>query len=258
MQSSKTTELTQQVFLGEETTIKLPSGNEIKIREANGDDDELLSSASAAKDGVNIINFLVSITTWDKNLKRRPTVEDVMDWPINDKYYAIFKQRILNHGPILNFTERSSNDIESTFTQDLSEFDFFDGGENKKPTGNEVVPYPQGSKREVEFTTSRGNMFKFKILNGVLENKQLASTADITKNTPLTLRELKVFRNNQWELVSYFGTFPSKEMSEIRANMSKLDPPFDPTVTITFPDNGERRDIPLLSIPAFYFPEAQI
>jgi hypothetical protein len=253
-------EFTQQVFLGEETTFTLPSGNEIKARETNGDDDETLSNASAAGEGANIINFLASVVTHDKSLGRKPTVEDIVDWPLGDKYYAIYKIRIHNHGSELVFKEKSSKGVEVDFTQDLKEFDFFTPdptNPSKKPSGQEAKPYPKGMQREVEFSTSRGNLFKFKILNSVLESKQLASTADITKNTPLTLRELKRLNNGQWELVTYFGIFPSKEMSEIRSAVEKLDPVFDPTVFITFPD-GEQRAISLLAIPTFYFPEAQI
>lgn len=254
------------IFLGQEHEVTLPSGNVVRIRETNGDDDEILSRLGAAQDGSNIINFLTNITEHDSALGRKPHSGDLMEWPLADKYYLLFKQRLLNHGNLLKFQhkfENSKHELDAnpvTFEQDVAEFDGNLADPLYKPsTPHQPKKYPYGNQREVEYTTSSGVQVKWKILNTILENKQLSMPLESTnRNSALTIRELSVFNKGEWVRLTTFGMFSSKVMSELRTEVGKSDPSFNPIVDVVSPNSGTRDSIPLIAIPDFYFPEGQI
>lgn len=252
------------VFLGQERKVTLPSTNVVTIRETNGDDDETLSQLTASQDGSNFINFLANIITHDENLGRKPLVADIMEYPIADKYYLMFKQRIINHGDILNFETKCQNpgckddqDNPRVFPveQELNEFDGDLSDPNYKPQDFQVRAYPKGTARVVEFKSSK-NYFRVKILDTIGERKSLSiPDAAVNRNLPLTLRELEIKTPNGWELVTTFGRFSSKEMKEIRVAVAELESTFEPVVRIQCPYCKTNNVFHLLQIPAFYFPE---
>lgn len=250
------------IFMGKETNITLPTGRVITIRETNGDDDELLSKVGDAQTGDNVYNFLASIITMDKSTGKKPLVEDIMGWPINDKYYVLFKQRIINQGPQLKFPHECSKTSCNHIAEYEEDLDLLDKDLSAPNTGGELGAkrYPNGNKLSIEFELTSGKKLKYKILTGILEKKQLDIAPDeVTKNTRLSIRELEIKgEGGEWKLVTHFGQFSSKEMNEIRNHVNYNDPAFDPITTFSCPKCSQKYVLPILSLPSFYFPEETI
>lgn len=257
------------IYKGQEHIITLPSTRVVKMRETNGNDDETLSRLGDNAQGLAQYNFLADITIEESFTKGKPTVDNVLEWPINDIYYTLFKQRLINHGTTLGFTYECPNgdctDKEggrtvTDYEQDLTEFDR--DLKNYKPNPKEkvnpkqrITPYPELAKAIVDFKTSSGKQYRFKLLNGVLERRQLDTPqAELNQNTRLLLRELETYIEGQWIRLTTFHAIPSKEMGEIRGNIERLDPIFDPAVKCTCPKCKLRFDVGLFTIPSFYFP----
>lgn len=257
------------VFTGQEHEITLPTGRVITLRETNGDDDELLSRLKDAKSGDSVFNFLANITNMDSIVKKKPLVSDLMGWPVSDRYYALFKQRVINQGPLLKFdficqtpdcpTQRDGEKAQE-FEYDLNEFDGdLSNSEYKPSLITQVKKYPLGSTKQIEFETSSKKKLRYKILDGILEKKTLDEPADNRhKNSHLYLRELEIFSGGSWILLTHFKMFPSREMSEIRRHVDDHDPFFQPSVKFTCPTCKTPYSIPLFDIPVFYWPEERI
>lgn len=257
------------IFLGNIHEIYLPSGRVVKIRETNGDDDEILSNREKALTGDSVMTFMANITEFDSEKGDKPLTTDILNWPVSDRYYLLFKQRLINQGDILNFgfvcqSENCPSQINGETIQELEEdLKQFDGDFSKEEYSpinlHQPKRYPNGMQKVVEFTTSSGKYIRYKILTGVLEKKQLAVPVDNhTKNLRLTSRELQYYTGDSWIIQLNFKAFSSREMSEIRKDVEKNDPLFDPMVRYTCPQCKTPYALPLLSIPSFYWPGEQI
>lgn len=237
------------IYKGELTTITLLSGREVVIRETNGEDDGILSRLKDASDGTNVHNFLAGIIEEDKSLGgKKPTAADIMDWLVNDKYYLLFKQRLINQGPEFLFRNKCQNcKKENEFVEDLKVID---------EEAKEKYKYPFKDKKEIEITTSRGHRIRIHLLDGFAEKEGLSVQSNETnnQNTSLIARHIELYDNNQWIRIFDFKRFPSKEMSEIRGFIKKNDTQFDPIVTFTC-SCGREYSAPLLFIPVFFYPE---
>jgi hypothetical protein len=255
------------IYKGQEHIIHQPSGRVVTIRETNGNDDETLSKLGDVNSGDNQFNFIADITLDDSSINGKPTIEDIMNWPTNDRYYLLFKQRIINHGVEVKFNHECPNPdckdpmtgdrSASDYIQDLSEFDS-DLKNYKAPKKadpkQKIAPYPS-KEAIVEMSTSSHKKLRYKILTGVLEKRALdMPQSDHSQNTRLLLRELETFIEGQWIRLTTFHAIPSKEMGEIRGNIERLDPIFDPAVKCTCPKCKLRFDVGLFTIPSFYFP----
>lgn len=259
---------TGPIFYGQEREIVCPSGRVLTIRETNGEDDEILSRLSDANTGDNVYKFLASITLMDSFLKKKPLFKDVQQWPSNDKFGLLFKQRLINHGDILNFETTCPNDrcvdhlgnrTKTPYQEDLKKA-FDDDLANPQYDGtspkNRLSLYKYGDAKEHVFTISSGKTLRYKILTGELEKMQLAMPLDATtRNTKLIIRELSLMLKNEWVLLTTFHALSSREMSEVRSEIDKGDTTFDPEVEVTCPKCKLQYTIPLFSIPTFYFPE---
>lgn len=265
MQKPKKTKKIALIFTGKKTDITLPSGNTVTIRELNGEDEEILSSESAADAGENIYNFLTSITEHDKLLGTKPTPEDIKNWPVNDKYYLLYKQRLLNHGPELSFSamcpvQGCSTHINN-YTEDLS---IFDADLSKQitdedeVTDSQVKRYPNGDSKTVEFELSSGKKIKYSIINGVLEIAAL-ELKDETKNAVITIRKPFVStEGGKWVKVTNYRAFSGSEMSEIRTNIRMNDAPFGPVIRYHCPKCKTVQVKSIFLIPTFFYPEASM
>ena len=258
------------VFKGQEHELVLPSGRKIVIRETNGDDDEMLSNLKDAKSGDNLTNFLANIVVSDSLIPvKTPTTVDVLAWPVSDRYYALFKQRIINQGHLMKFDficqaedcpSQKSGDKAIAMEQDLNEYDGDLADSNYKPVlVTSVKKYPNGTKSLVEFETSSKKKLRFKILNGILQKKQLDDTgANSNKNSQLYIREIELYTGGNWIILTHFKMFPSREMSEIRKLVEDSDPFFYPMVKFNCPHCKTPYSLPLFEIPVFYWPEERI
>lgn len=247
------------IFIGKETKVTCPSGKVVSIRETNGEDDELLSSIADAQTGENVLKFLSNIITQDEDLKRKPLTSEVGEYLVNDKYYLLFKQRIINHGNEFQFEYKCQNSQcgkSTKYTEDLNELDGDLGDPEYKPNLISVFKYPNGDKKELEFTTSSGKKVKYALLTSLLEYKKLGQAeGNNNKNTPLYEREIKLWNNNEWQLITQFRMFSSREMDQIRANVVANDKQFDPISEFKCKHCNTPYAIAVMAIPAFYYPE---
>ena len=262
-QIAKPVEPMMPLFNGSTTEITLPSGRVVKIRETNGDDDEVLSSMNTSSDGSNFYNFLASITLNDSFINKKPSANDIKHWPINDKYGLIFKQRLFIHGKELNFRATCTEENckhEATYHEDLSQWDNDLTQEEKEDIPSIALHrYPNGNQQELEFTISSGKKLKYSILNGILEKRAL-ELKDATKNSPIIIRNLHIFNKGEWIPVKHFAGFSSKEMIEIRRHIKTNDRQFDPIVTFACNNPLCRKEysVSLFSIGDFFYPEEMI
>lgn len=258
------------IFLGKVTEHILPTGRRIKMRETNGADEDLLSNMDNLVAGSNFAMFLSSIITEEQATKESPVrttvpVEDIMNWPINDIWAAIYKQRLINQGPSITFKHQCQNPNcvnhknQKTFdyVEDLTQFD----SDLSKPLPQELKnpwvlkPYPNKDKTEVEFTISSGKTFKYKILTGILQTKQLDLNLPVTKNTKLLVRELQLKNRDEWQPVLNFNPFSSAEMREMRGHIEKNDVMFTPMSNFSCPTCKTPYQVGVMEIPGFYWPE---
>lgn len=246
-------------FAGDEHEILLPSGKIVTIRETNGEDDGILSKIKNAKDNTHIYNFLANIIIKDHDTNDKVMASDIMDWLINDKYYLLFKQRIINLGSEFKMRHVCENETckkQSDYTENLLEIDGDLGSKDYKPGPNQIAPYEFGKAREVEFTSSRKNKFKFDCLTGNLEKKDLdIPNGDKDVNNGLIARNVQVFENGTWIRLFNWGKFPSKEMVELRTFVYQKDKPFEPLVSFICDKCNTPYQVSLFYIPAFFFPE---
>lgn len=262
-------EIQSAVFTGKISEIILPSSRIVKVRETNGDDDEILSNLGEAANGQSVMNFLANIVLEDSIKGGKPLVGDILNWPVSDRYYLLFKQRLINRGDLLEFSfvcqtrdcpSQKDGEKVQPLEEDLKQFDGDLSDPNYKPFGlHQPIKYPFGNSPIVELKLSSEKLLRYKILTGVLEQKQLALPADkTTKNTKLTIRELELYQNGNWVIQLNFKAFSSREMTEIRKNIDISDPLYDPIVKYHCPVCKTPYQIPLLAIPSFYWPEDQM
>lgn len=238
------------------TKVTLSSGRIVTIRETNGEDDAILSKIGAAtNNGENIYNFLANIMVDEPRI----LAKDIMDWPVNDRYGLLFKQRIINLGTDFSFKHTDPTDLkkrEVEYTEDLSSIDGDMADPNFTRGPNTIFKYPKGNALEVEYTSSSKRKFRYKILTGVLELAALDTPqADTNKNSMLTNRHIEIFKGSKWERLYNFREIPSKEMAEIRADVTRNDSIFSPMVSFTNPYTNNPFSIDLFAFPTFYFPE---
>lgn len=249
------------VFLGKETTLTLPSGRVVRIRESNGDDDDILSRLGDTSDGSNINNFLANIITEDfEHPGQKLRASDLLKWKVNDKYYLLFKQRLINHGNVLKFTHTCQNERCKKETMYEDKIDYIDGDlsrEDFTPSHKyQVKRYPHNGHGQVELVLASDKKLRFKILTGELEKRQLdIPNDDSSKNKKVAIRELQQFKNGAWELVTYFGEFSSREMSKIREAITINDSTFEPIIEVVCSHCNTPYVYSLMTLPAFYYPE---
>lgn len=240
----------------------------VTIRETNGEDDDILSNLGEILKGHHVNNFIANIVMEDKKLNRKPTVEDIIKWPTNNKNYVLFKQRLINHGNDLKFQHKCPNVNCKNYLEDKVQrledtIDKFDGNladEKYVPKNSfSIRKYKPGNDVMVEFETSSNKKFRFKILTGELEQNELEiDEGSISRNTKLLIRELELFNKNSWSRLENFRSIPSREMKEVRQKVIDMDPTFDPIINFNCPSCKAPYQLPLFQIPNFYFPEDMI
>lgn len=250
-----------------EQHINVPSGREYIIREQTGADDEILTSfASTNKSETELVNrFLTSIITAKvEGDKQTPvTLADVKAMPLRDRYVALIKSRIFSLGKELKFEYDFGSPFgKEAFIEDLSEYvwDYiiqpfpkrgdFDFSEQR------VAPYDSDPYEKHLGNLSSGKKFRFGFMNGTSEEAMVKfNQINPHLNQELIARGLETPNaSGEWVPVLNFGVFTAREMSEIRAKIKSVDPRFDLLTTLEHPSTGENIQIPILSLPDFFFP----
>lgn len=240
-------------------TITLPSGKKIVIREQNGDDDEILTLSESVMAGKSLQAFVASITVNDSENKK-PTIEDVLKWKINDVYVTALKSRIFSLGPVLDFkVECPDCKTVSNFTENLSEYDHdysLPFPENAKLSI--CRPYKNGQSLEVNLTLSSGRVIKYLCRTGDLDTLSLEIPDNtVSKNTEFLLRKVSLrAKENNFLPLTTFGMLSARDMSEIRKSFEENDPAWDFKSTCACGNAKCKRPmaLPLLTQSSFFFP----
>lgn len=255
---TNTQTLPNLLFLGEKEIVNLPDGTHIEIRENNGEDEGILSKFKDAMEGTSINNYLSSIITKslsEPTLGEKPTPKDILHWKINCKNLTLIKARILSLGAIFKFNFTCGNPKckhNQVFDEDLKPYVENYSEENKLG----IKPYPLGVEKTHEFIIkASGRKVKFDILDGVAEKASLDTARDsINKNHGLFIRNIHIWHEGNWEKVFQFAMFSSKELVELRAEVSRVDPEYDPTSIIECPKCKQVSIVAILGEPSFFYP----
>lgn len=253
------------LLTGNTNEFVTPSKLKVVIREQNGEDEDVISKQKNLKDGDAIHFFLAGImVSVDGKKVSSKFVENMRN---RDKYYTLLKSRMFSLGSELTYRHRCSNpdcskpqgQEDTLYEEDLSLYDM-DFSENAPADTRDefkyrIKPYIQdGTHRE--FKLSTGKELRYKFLTGIEEKRVLQKDRNsMSKNSDIMLRELE-WKNesDQWQKVSHFGIFSSKEMAALRKDIEANDMPFEAISECTCPFCGTVDYISLLAQPDFFFP----
>ena len=246
--------------------VTLPHGIEITLREATGEDEDLMSKVANVKDGTSLPAYLSRVIV-DPVL----SIEDIMFWPIASKYYAMLKARMVSLGTELDFkypfvNPKTNREEEVPVSVDLKAYDadlasYFKltSKESKEEFINslgmdQIKPYPTLNK-EQEFTMD-GKKFKWDLLDSYGEQLSMKIEDDeLSINDELRLRNLRIYHEDRWITIENFSSFTSRQMSKIRTEMRNKEVKFNMDLMIKNPFN-ERKPvvISLIALPDFFYP----
>lgn len=235
------------------TDVKLPSGKLVRIRETNGNDDDILSQVSENKTLMAPLNFLAGIIVSEEI---KP--EDLKKWKIRDKYYLILKSRIFSLGSEMRFNHTFADGLSVELVEDLARFDW-DLTQGNPPAKGEkgykpevIQPYIGGDSPG-EFTLNSGKVVKYDFLTVEGEMANMGRTEDdMSINDRLRLRNFKLKVDGVFQPIEVFGMFTARDMREIRTHLDKNDPEF--SLLVEAKANGKLEYVSLFQIPDFFFP----
>lgn len=249
-------ELQSPIFTGDIKQITLPSGNVVSVREINGEDEALLQDNS--EDILGLDRFLTAIVQYDGNVKRKPYIADIQDWLPMDRYYAIFKIRLISQGKEMDIHNECSNDKcghEQDYQIDLSTFDADLGNPDVIPGKDAVPRYPLGNQRTVEMVTSSSKVVRYEILTskGEVDFLELPEQDQTTKEL-LKIRNASMKdQSGTYILLKSFQQFSSIEMREIRKSIDENDGSWAPIEKLVCPKCKQKHFLNLLLQPTFFY-----
>lgn len=260
-------EVAQELVYGKKLTFKLPSGYEVTIREQNGNDDDILSNQSTAKDLSNLNIFIASLVV-ETNLpfavNGKLTSELVKKMVIRDKYFILIKSRIHSIGSDLRITYDWGKDEggKIEYIEDLNRYvwDYNtefpeEGTENYDPERIEPYIIP-GVYDKQELTLRSGKHLKFNLLNGHSETQLMKLPLDqMTRNAELKARNLEMFVSDTWVKVENFSMFTKHDMAELNKMVKIADPSFNAVTDLSNPNTGETIKFPIMGTLDFFYPE---
>lgn len=239
-----------------------PSGYKYVIREENGADEEIISNQAAARDFMNVTNFIASIVvSTNATESGKLTPEEALELPLRDRYVILINSRIFSLGDKVPFSYIWPGDVTPIYyEQDLKElvYDYDSIVELDKPEA--VKPYKDSEiLRKIgfkgyELTLSSGKAVKFDMATG--ETERYAAKLPIekqTRNSELIARNLQLNVNGKWEKVEQFSLFTVRELAEIRTFINEVDEFYPATVEIENPNTGEKAQFPIFTAPRFFF-----
>jgi len=255
-------ETTENLSLPTVRTLEFvaPSGHTYKIREQNGDDDDVLSDPNRGKTLHNLSDFVSGIVVSNTRTGGRLTPDQVHELPSLDRYTILFKSRIFSLGRVIDFIWDWGKEFggQQTYEQDLEDF-LFDYSVtptekilNSKP--NAIPYYPvQDKETDIEFELTSGKVVKFDLMTGEGES-YMVNILVKTKNIELKARNLCLLVNNKYEKVESFKVFSVKDMMEIRSKVAQYDPIFTGVMDLEnplFPNIKDRTNV--ITIPSFFY-----
>lgn len=243
-----------------------PSGIKAVIREQNGEDDKWLTNPHLVEENMQfnyfVKNIVVSLQLYDSDsIVKNPTLEQILDLKLNDKYFIVISSRIFSMGKILEFTWDWGDGKEVPYKEDLSNYiwDYtkpFPEKGDPQYFNYRISPYKEGStKSKIELKLKSGKTVRYKTMDGHSEKYLLKlSEEQMNINSKLLSRDLEMLTESDgWVPVRNFTIFTVSDMIELRTKL-KDDEDFKGLTDITNPRNGSTQSIPFLSIPEFFFP----
>lgn len=266
-ETKTTQELAQQLAYGRTTTFLLPSGYEVTIREQNGNDDDILSNVSTARDMSNF-NIFISSLIVNTNLPfavgGKLTNESAKKLLVKDKYYILIMSRIHSIGDELRISYQWDKDRPRVdYIEDLNRYvwDYSkkfpeEGDENydKERIEPYIIPEPYG-QQVIELKS--GKKLRFNLFNGESELFMLRlPETEHTNNSEIKARNLEEYVGDGFVKVQTFRNYTPREMSELRKLIKIADPPFNAFSELQNPDNLDQVvNFPILGVNDFFYPE---
>lgn len=244
-------------------THRLPSGRIVTVRERNAEDEEALSKGRDFKNGLAIPNYLSRI------IVSEPTPpEQILGWPIRDKYSLMVKDRRTTFGDIvefqLEFDDGKNGTVKENFEEDLSKYDWDYSKPFPEPGTQEfyserIPPYPQAFGELngwFEFKTSSGKNCKMKYLTGEGEVSVLdKDVEDIHINDKLRVRDFHIqLAGGNWQRVERFNILSAKDAMEIRKVIKDVDGDYSLRTWVKDPITRQSSQVSLLTVDGFFFP----
>ena len=236
--------------------FELLSGATCVIRETNGEDEEVLSKMANAKDNTSMAKYLANIIQSINGVK--PTYQALQNWKTRDITYAMLRSRIFSLGEVFEFKHKCNNEscearksgTPTQYEEDLNQF--LVGGSSP----NAAIPYTQGDAAEYSIELSSGKVLKAKYKTFANDLKVLAiPESEININSELQLRELHLKdENGNFQRVTFFKAFTSREMSELRKLVLEADPNWTIISEFACPVCKNKTAVNLMTEPSFFFP----
>lgn len=245
-------------------TVTLPSGRVFVIREQNGEDDEVITSYIHSEDNELAIldRFLANLVLSEEIEGSEPVsvpLSTIQDLLVRDKYALLILSRIFSLGETLRFNFKTPNATEEEeYAENLSIYVW----DYKKPfpkkgddyyNPQRIAPY-EFSERFLTFTLSSEKVITFDMLTAKAESL-LVTEQNTNINQELRVRNLRLRdESGKDQTVNNFSVFSARDMAEIRGLVRKNDPMYPLYTSVDDPITGEEIQIPLLSLPDFFFP----
>lgn len=263
-----TTQEAKELIYGNIVELELPSGFWVKIREQNGEDDDILSNPILAKDLSNV-SILLSSLIIDTNLPfatgGKVNIENIDKLLVNDQAIILLGSRINSLGSSLEFTYNWGKPTGIlNYTEDLNQYrwPYISGPEgfphNESDTDYfkyRCKPYPADCYNQKYFTLSSGKEVRMKHMDMASQKKLIALPSDKnTKNSEFLIRDLELLIDGDWKRVENFKFFTSKDMQDLRKAIHKMDEPFKGFTELENPATGETVLYPFMGNSSFFFP----
>jgi hypothetical protein len=249
-----------------EQQISVPSQRKYIIREQTGADDEILTSLrEGSRSEVELVDrFLTSIITGSIFEGKEVPVSllTVQTMPVRDRYCILVKSRIFSLGKELKFEFDFGEPFgKEPFVEDLENY-VWDYEKPFPKRGDldfllERIPqYYVDPYLGMKFHLTSGKQIKLKYLDGLGEGfMSKVNQVNPHVNQELIARDLAIMNSSgEYQAVLNFGVFTARDMAEIRSFVKAQDSRFDLISNIEHPSTGETIQVPILSLPDFFFP----
>lgn len=243
-----------------------PSGYKYVIREENGADEEIISNQAAARNFMNVTNFIAAIVvSTDATESGKLTPEKALQLPLMDRYAILVWSRIFSLGDKVEFSYIWPGDkVPVHYEQDLNELiltNYQDVDEDEKNSKPEAIPEYKDRAllqtihfRGYELELTSGKKVKFDIATGETERyAAMLPEEENTRNSELLARNLHLEVNGKFEKVGNFSLFTVRELAELRKAIHEIDPLYSGLIEIEHPSTGEKTKYPIFGAPRFFF-----
>ena len=234
--------------------VYLPHHEIVTIRERNGEDEGILSRMEDFQSGIAIPKFLAAIIEGPKKY----TAQEIQAWPIRSKYYLMYKERMWQYGPLVNWEqpfEFQGTEFKVPYEENIDWFDrdLAKGQEVEKK--GQIIAYPK-DKKNITFTTASGKNTRMEFLTGAAEVMLMESkpVGELNINDRFKIRNFELQdKNGVWHKLQMFNMLSAKDMTELRNHLEVADPEFNLNVTVKNPKSQETSQVSLMQLIDFFF-----